>query len=1465
MKYIFTILLCLPAWLINGQEVWTQKQNFPTINSISGRDNYASFAIGNKIYVGMGMASYGISCNSSSTNMYKDWYSYDPLNNSWTKVADFPGDFRNNGFVSFSIGNKGYFGLGYYSGYKNDFWEYDPAANTWTRRADLPIQSMNSVGYAIGNKGYIVGGSTLDPITNVSNGRSTIHYEYDPGSNTWTSKADFPKGLAAAAGFEISGKGYIGLGIGTSGYNNDFYSYNPSTDTWTQVASYPKQSKQNSIGFSMGNMGYIIAGDNGIQPDRKDVYAYDPSSDSWILKASYPGNFVTQTITGGNRQNVVNNKFYYGLGSISSNYTVCGTYTYTYSCGSWWSSSTCTGTGYYYSYNYVYSNQWWEFALPLTIKTGTVNNSICQGSIIDVPYTVDGEVSANNIFTVQLSDATGSFASPIDIGSVTATTSGTIQATLPPTITGTGYRVRVISSNPSVNGSDNGTNITINPLPVMDFQLNKPALCLGEEVLYTNNTTGANSYKWLTGNGNEFSSQNLQFLYSSSGTYQVKLIATSAQGCVDSLAKSITVNPKPTAKFSIPLSDQCVNGNSFTFKNESVTSTGSLSYVWDFGDGNNSTLKDPVHVYSNPGINKVQLIVTNENGCTDTASLTVNVFPKPTPSFSINNNAQCIEGNKFIFTNNSTLTTGTMSYKWNFGDGNISGSQNPLHVYTAAGTYTVKLVVITDKGCMDSVSKTITVNPKPAAAFDLANSSQCINGNSFVFVNKSTISSGTLTYKWNLGDGNVSTQKDPQHTYLNPGSYLVQLVAISSFGCTDTISKSVTVFPKPSVSFNIDDATQCISGNKITLTNSSSISTGTLTHTWYFGDGNTATGLNAQHSYATSGVYTVKLVSLSSNGCADSLTKQVTIFPKPSADFTINDVDQCLPGNNFSFTNQSVIPSGSLNYSWSFGDGNSSTAINSTHNYSVAGSYNIKLIVTSNQGCQDSISKMITVNPKPTASFTVNNVSQCITGNNFTFNNSSSIASGNISSQWTFGDGNSSPSASPVHQYANPGTYTVQLIVSSDKGCSDTLQTIVKVNPNPVTDFNVVNAEQCFSGNNFTFTNLTPSNGLLTYQWDMGDGKTYASTNATHAYSSPGNYIVKLKAINEFGCTQTSSKNVFVNPEPVASFTVNNVNQCLKDNRYILTNNSSISSGTMHYEWNFGDGYTSTESSPSHVYANEGTYTIQLKVSSNKGCIAAYSSAVTVYGKPSAAFNIQDAEQCLNGNIFRMNNTSSNNSPVQYTWIFGDGSSANSINANKSYQSPGTYSIILYSKNNAGCVSDTISRQVVVHEDPFVNAGPDQLVLEGKTINIQASASGNNLSYLWTPGRFQTGSSTDPQLIIQPTEDITYSVTVIGTGGCRSSDQVVVKVLKKPVIPNVFSPNGDGINDVWVIKYLENYPGATVEVFNRGGQMVYRTQGYATPWNGTYKGNPLPVGTYYYVIDPKNGREKISGSITILK
>ena len=134
----------------------------------------------------------------------------------------------------------------------------------------------------------------------------------------------------------------------------------------------------------------------------------------------------------------------------------------------------------------------------------------------------------------------------------------------------------------------------------------------------------------------------------------------------------------------------------------------------------------------------------------------------------------------------------------------------------------------------------------------------------------------------------------------------------------------------------------------------------------------------------------------------------------------------------------------------------------------------------------------------------------------------------------------------------------------------------------------------------------------------------------------------------------------------------------------------------------------------------------------------------------------------------------------------------------------------------------------------------------------------------WSPGLY-LDSTAIPYPISSPLQDITYRLSLTGKGNCMVTGNVFVKVLLGPVVPNVFSPNGDGINDNWVIQYLDSYPGCEVEVFSRSGQTVFKSVGYSTPWNGTLNGQPLPIATYYYFINPKNGRSVIGGSVTIIK
>jgi len=204
-------------------------------------------------------------------------------------------------------------------------------------------------------------------------------------------------------------------------------------------------------------------------------------------------------------------------------------------------------------------------------------------------------------------------------------------------------------------------------------------------------------------------------------------------------------------------------------------------------------------------------------------------------------------------------------------------------------------------------------------------------------------------------------------------------------------------------------------------------------------------------------------------------------------------------------------------------------------------------------------------------------------------------------------------------------------------------------------------------------------------------------------------------------------------------------------------------------------------------------------------------------------------------------------------------------NTSRTYATAGTYAVQFYYLTNKGCYSDTISKNVTVHPYPVVNAGPDLFVLEGGQATIAASATGSsNYSYLWTPSSYLNSNSI-LQPLTKPLADITYRLTVTGAGGCSSTDNVFVKVLLEPDVPNAFSPNADGINDVWNIKYLSSYPGAVIKVFDRYGKQVFTSTGYNQPWDGLFNGKPLPVGTYYYILDPKNGRKATSGSVTIVR
>ncbi len=344
-------------------------------------------------------------------------------------------------------------------------------------------------------------------------------------------------------------------------------------------------------------------------------------------------------------------------------------------------------------------------------------------------------------------------------------------------------------------------------------------------------------------------------------------------------------------------------------------------------------------------------------------------------------------------------------------------------------------------------------------------------------------------------------------------------------------------------------------------------------------------------------------------------------------------------------------------------------------------------------------------------------------------------------------------------------------------------------------------------------------------------------------------------------------------PKPVSNFAIP-ASICLPNAVVSFANLSTIIDGTenaFRYVWNFDDPLSGTNNSsilrsPTHVYTVVGPYNVNLQVTSNGGCIKDTTILLnTIHAQPKTNFGFSKPAVCLGNAITFLDSTNSMDGiTVQWNWNLGDGTIRYTKNVTHTYGAERTYNVRLYSVNSHGCYSDTLTRAITVYPYPTVNAGPDRFVLEGGWLTLNATASGNNLQYLWTPSQYL-----DDRYILRPKctplNDITYTLAVTASGSCTVTDQVFVKVLKIPRIPNTFTPNHDGKNDLWEIQYLEDYPNNHLQVFTRAGQMVFESRGYYKAWNGTYKNRPLPFDTYYYILEPGSGREPFTGYVTIIK
>lgn len=1173
------------------------------------------------------------------------------------------------------------------------------------------------------------------------------------------------------------------------------------------------------------------------------------------------------------------------------------------------------------------------------------------------------------------------------------------------------------------------------PKPVAAFTFNPQQPCPPPATIqFVNQSSGATSYTWLFGDGGTSSAANPTHTYNSDSIYFPRLVVTNSFGCSDTSAQD-TLQAFPLHLWLDSFNKRLCLGDTvfpvgvpytYLFNNQPWRYPyPTFTWLWDFGDGGVSNVQYPAHLYTARGQYTVRLTITTSNGCTITDSTYVLVGVRPNAGFYHYPDSVCTNDSVFLINTSTgaqwcdwhignsvvqsggtvsiaylprqagldtiflvawdygcpdtfgiaevfvkppvskfrykidcsnltqvrfydTLSTNPTSHVWLFGDGTTSTATNPIHTFPALGIYSVSLATYNSYyGCRDTLTDTVYL-VNPALTVSAPDTAIC-EGDSLVFT-PTYGNYGISNFTWSY-DNFVPfypTPTPPPYTnhssgpwgyrFNKKGLYRVNVVAGDINGCLDTAYQNIIV-AKPAAGFFASPKVACTPAN-ISFTDTSSNVPGaySVIREWTFGNGSdTVLTATTNRIYPLRGLYNVRLIVTDNIGCKDTLEKKNYIdVRQPTAAFTVNDSNACI-GQLLVFNNNST---GTGNkYFWSFGDGATDTAKIPFHRYGQIGAYTVKLIVTDNNGCKDSLVKTSYIQlSKPSASFTVSDsLAICPPLSLIAINTSVS----SVSYAWAMGNGSTSSLQNPTASYLSPGIYSIRLIAYNIEGCPDTAYGQVRV--------------LGYSG----ALSYAPLNGcaplLVKFKsqlynipsiiWDFSDGVTQPANgidSTTHIYNTPGAYVPKLILSDNTGCQNSSQGNDTIKVDGVyAGFVTTPA--CVRTPVSFTDTSFSFFTPLTGRRWNINNGQAiSTSQTVTTVFPSAGVFPVTIVATNAQGCSDSITKNISIYGLPlisagsdtsicqgdwaqlsasggqsyvwtpptglscdscpnpkaaptAAAVYIvtgTDANGCVNKDTVTVKLQTVTTSVVgnggeicqdsvlqlmasgaqRYEWTPSE--SLNNSRIPNPLASPAVTTLYTVIAWEGSCQPDTHTVKVVVYPTPTVNAGPDVTIVAGSSTLLNAT--GTNIeNYLWSPSASlscdRCGSpEASPRVTTQ------YKVIVTSEYGCRASDTVLVTVRcdqSQVFIPNTFSPNGDGQNDVF-------YPRGTglksirlISIYNRWGEKVFeRSQvalnDAAQGWDGTYKGAVLSPDVYVYILEGycEDGAVlKWKGDITLIR
>lgn len=931
------------------------------------------------------------------------------------------------------------------------------------------------------------------------------------------------------------------------------------------------------------------------------------------------------------------------------------------------------------------------------------------------------------------------------------------------------YQVKLRLTSPAGCSDSIIKTVTIYSQPVADFVANR--VCNDSIFRPINNstlTTGTMSFSWNFGDNTPLdTAQYPAHEYAQSGGYDITLVVSAGGGaCRDTYQLRNNINIGAEQNFSA--NNVCFNGVT-QFTDLTINNSGSaiLSYNWDFADATTSTQQSPAHTYSAAGSYLVTLLLDYGSNCYDSVKHTVTVNPVPATAFTVSD--LCNSGTTAP-NNTTTLSSGTATYSWTFGDNTgTSTAQSPTYTYAQSGTYTIQLIATSDSLCADTATQSIIVIRGTTIDY---NAPPVCEGLSTTFTDQTTNPYNTTinSYTWDFGDGNTASQQNTTHTYATFGTYNVELKLDYGNNCQDSLTKTVTVYERPVAAFTVTDV---CNDSVLTPVNTSTLSAGAINSTWSFGDATASvTGNAPSHTYHQSNNYTVQLIA-EANGCADTATNPVTVIIGTRINFGAPSVCE---GTTTVFTDSTTNPYNTTinSYAWDFADGNTANQQNPTHTYLNFGTYNVELKLDYGNNCLDSLTKAITVKENPVAAFTVADLCNDSVARPV---NNSTISAGAITSNWSFGDATASVTGNaPTHTYQLSGNYTIQLITDV-AGCADTATNPIRVIRGTLINFTATTVCEGIA-TQFTDQTTNPYNTTINgYTWDFNDSNTATTQNTTHTYAGFGTYNVELKLDYGNNCYDSLTKQVTVNENPVAAFTIADV---CNDTVATPVNNSTISSGTITSNWSFGDGTAiATGQAPSHTYQQSNTYTVTLITITAAGCADTASNPVTVVAP--TAIDFASPSLC-EGSVSVFNDLTTNpyNTTVTgYTWDFGDGNTDTQQNTQHIYATAGNYTVELRLQYNNNC-ADSLSKQLTVHNNPVADfnstnpcIGQDMQLTDASTPAVDINA------WNWDLGNGNTTNTQNGTYNFTSAGNHTVDLIVTTNAGCKDTVSKQVNVRDK--------------------------------------------------------------------------------------